>query len=414
MRLHLTTLNCGMGRDSLSMLGLLAEGRLLIDGVPSGPDAVDAVLFADTGAEWPHTYALLPRVRAWCVEMGVPFYHLAKPAPEAVAMDQRPKGSRDLPPWATATTIEDRCATGYYHRRRDIIGEYQRAGTIAVRSAANCTDNHKVQPMRRLLGDLCVERFGVDLAGWGRLVRRGLAVAHLRLIGFTLDELDRADPRPLPAYERLGYPLIEAMISKADEAEILERHGFDDIEAPVLKSGCFICPWQTAGWFWALSVAHPDLFAVAVTYERTALVRHPKMVVCGGSPALPLPEAVAAWRQRNPGATVEAVLRKDYVRGCRAAAPGQEHLLDAPNAPPRHHLVQRLYSALSGGATSPELYERLGLALSAAGLSVTAAQARDAAALARVAMHRPAAVVEQHTQLELGISRQNEEEGRDG
>lgn len=397
---HLVTLNCGMGRDSLSMLGLLAEGHLLLDGRALGVADVDAVMFADTGAEWPHTYALLPRVHAWCAELGLPFYHVAKPTDEAVAADHRPKGSRDLPPWATATTIGERCATGYYHRRRGIVDEYQRVGTIAVRSAANCTDNHKVQPMRRLLGDLCVARFGVDLAAWGRLVRRGLAAPHVRLIGFTLDELDRAEPRPLPAYERLAFPLIEAGITKADEAAILEQHGFDDIEAPVLKSGCYICPWQTAGWFWALSIAHPDLFAVAVAYEAAALARHPGMVVCGGG-KLPLPQAVAAWRERNPGATVEAVLRKDYVRGCRAPNQRQGILLESPDAPERHHLVARLVSALSHGEADPRLYEQLQVALSAAGLHSAAHQAGDAAALARIAQHRPAADAHQGEQVQL-------------
>lgn len=386
----IATINCGLGRDSLAMLCLLAEHRLSIDGVPSGPEAVDAVLFADTGAEWPHTYALLPRVRAWCAELGVPFYHLAKPSEQAVQEDQRPKGSRDMPAWAKATTIEERCATGFYHRRPGIVWEYMRRQTIAVRSAANCTDNHKVQPMRRLLADLCMERYGVDLASWGRLVRRGLAQPHLRLIGFTLDELDRAEPRPLPSYERLGFPLIEARLAKRDEGRILRAHGFDDIEAPVLKSGCFICPWQTAAWFWALSVQHPELFTVAVDYEATALSRHPKMAVCGGG-ALPLRLAVAAWRQRNPGATVEAVLRKDYARGCRAHATGQLDLLDAPEAPARHHLVQRLADALAGGETDPALYDQLYQALEAGGLDASAAQARDAAALARITQHRPAA-----------------------
>ena len=402
---HLVTLNCGMGRDSLSMLGLLAEGRLLLDGRALGVADVDAVIFADTGAEWPHTYALLPRVRAWCAELGLPFYHIAKPSAEAVAADQRPKGSRDLPPWATATatTIEERCATGYHHRRRGIVDEYQRVGTIAVRSAANCTDNHKVQPMRRLLGDMCVARFGVDLAAWGRLVRRGLAAPHVRLIGFTLDELDRAEPRPLPAYERLAFPLIEARITKADEGRILRRHGFDTIDEPVLKSGCYVCPWQTAGWFWALSVQHPDLFAVAVAYEAAALARHPKMFVCGGDPQLALPEKVAWWRANNPGAQVEQVLRKDYHRGCRAVNPAQGVLLEGPEAPDRHHLVQRLHGALSGGETDPELYRQLQGALERAGLRVAAGQARDAAALARIAAARPAAAVEvPAVQLELG------------
>lgn len=390
MRPHLTTLNCGLGRDSIAMLCLLAERQLMVDGEHVGPEAVDAVLFADTGAEWPHTYALLPRVAAWCAGLGLPFYHLAKPSEAAIAADERPKGSRDAPHWMTATTIEERCATGYYHRRPGIVREYMRRATIAVRSAANCTDNHKIQPMRRLLGDLCEARFGVDLSGWGRLVRRGLALPHVRLIGFTMDELERAAPHKGPSYERLAFPLIEARLTKADEGRILRRHGFDDIDAPVLKSGCYVCPWQSAGWFWALSVQHPELYAVAVAYEAAALARHPKMFVCGGDPQLALPEKVVWWRANNPGAQVEQVLRKDYHRGCRAVNPAQGVLIESTAAPERHHLVQRLFGALSSGEADPEMYRQLQGALERAGLRAAAEQARDAHALAKIAERRPA------------------------
>ena len=401
MRPHLVTLNCGMGRDSLAMLCLLAERRLMVDGAHIGPEAVDAVVFSDTGAEWPHTYALLPQVAEFCAALGVPFYHIQKPSQDAIDADDRPKGSRDAPHWMTATTIEERCATGYYHRRPGLVWEYQRRQTIAVRSDANCTDNHKIQPMRRLLGDLSEARFGVRNAAWGRLVRRGLALPHHRLIGFTMDELERAAPHKGPSYERLVFPLIEARLTKADEGRILRRHGFDDIDAPVLKSGCFVCPWQTAGWFWALSVQHPDLFAVAVAYEAAALARHPSMVVCGGKPPLPLPAAVYAWRQRNPGASVEQVLRKDYHRGCRAVNPLQGVLMESVDAPERHHLVQRLFGALAGGETDPALYAQLGRALERAGLHAAAEQAHDAAALARIAQHRPAADAHPGEQVQL-------------
>lgn len=309
MRRGLLLLNCGLGRDSITMLCLAVEGRLSVDGRLVSAGELDGVVFADTGAEWPHTYALLPRVEALCAALRVPFYHLAKPSPEDVAADQRAKGSRDAPAWVREGTIAQRAASGSYHRRRDIVGEYQAVGTIAVRARSNCTDNHKVQPMRRLRGDLCMERFGLDLAGWGRLVAKREAEPHTCLIGFAADELERAAPRPLPRYERLVFPLIEAGITKADEAPILQAHGFGD----VIKSGCWMCPWQTRAWFWALSVQHPDLFARAVAYEDAALSRNPGLVVCGGG-KLPLREAIAEWRARNPDAEVAVVLRKEYTR----------------------------------------------------------------------------------------------------
>ena len=52
--------------------------------------------------------------------------------------------------------------------------------------------------------------------------------------------------------------------------------------------------------------------------QRAALARNPRMFVVGQSP---LPQAVAAWRVRNPLATVEEVLDKTYGR-CEGRAAG--------------------------------------------------------------------------------------------
>ena len=82
-RERIITLNLGMGRDSLAMLGLLTEGRLIAEGRALAPEDIDAVVFADPGAEWAHTMALLPRVRRFCMRHDLRFLHLQKPSPEA-------------------------------------------------------------------------------------------------------------------------------------------------------------------------------------------------------------------------------------------------------------------------------------------------------------------------------------------
>lgn len=315
----LTVINCGMGRDSVAMLCLLAEGRLVCDGRVLAPGDVDAVIFSDTDAEWPGTYAAVPRVRALCERMGVRFLVLAKPpewGPQGWRTNQRPKGSKDLPVWVQhcpGSTIEERARLGYYHRRLPIIEEYARFQTIAVTVSASCTANHKVLVIRRVLDDLCRERFGVSCVAWGNLARAGAVERHRVLIGIAADEADRAIDSGRPYYEQVRYPLVEMGVSKADEAPILARHGLDDLH----KSGCFICPYQPAGWFWALSELYPELFARAVAYEAAALERNPKMWVLG-STKRPLPEAVAAWRARNPDATHESVLAKSYCRSASA------------------------------------------------------------------------------------------------
>ena len=62
------------------------------------------------------------------------------------------------------------------------------------------------------------------------------------------DEAHRAIKTGRPAYEDPIYPLVDMGIEKADEAAILARHGLDWVR----KSGCFMCPFQPVGWFWAL------------------------------------------------------------------------------------------------------------------------------------------------------------------
>ncbi len=310
----LTTINLGLGRDSIAMLCLLAEGRLLVDGVALRAEDVDAVVFADTGAEWGHTYALLPRVRELCARLGVRFLNLAKPPADVWRANQRAKGSRETPVWASdeGGTIEEKAARGHYHLRLPIIDEYLRFGTIAVTVSASCTSNHKVGPIRRCMDDLALERFGIGNRVWAHQARKGLRPKHRVLIGIASDEADRAIDTGRPYYERPVYPLVDMGISTGDEAAILERHGFGG----VYKSGCVMCPYQGAGWFWVLRETDPVRWAEVVAYEARALEKNPKLGgIVGG---VPVAEAVLRWRARNPSATFEDVLAKSYSR-CKAS-----------------------------------------------------------------------------------------------
>jgi hypothetical protein len=177
------------------------------------------------------------------------------------------------------------------------------------------------------------------------------------------------------------FPLLEAGISKADEDAILWASGWDAPEAPVFKSGCFMCPFQPPGWYWVLREQHPDLFAVVCEYEAAALAVNPRMWVLGTSKR-PLPEAVAAWRERNPYASAEEVLRKEYARGCMGN-PAQLHLVDPTDAPPGHYLVNRLAKAIAAGDLSR--LRAIAAQLHRHGLASHAERARIAAALVALA-----------------------------
>lgn len=331
---HLVTLNCGLGRDSIAMLCLLRERKLLVEGQLVGPEDIDAVVFSDTGAEWPHTYALLPRVRLFCAEMGVRFLHLRKPPVHGWrgwADNPKAKGDRSDPAWVEGTelwSIERKAFEGAYHRRIPIREEYEQHGKIAVTVSASCTDNHKVQPIRRMRSDLCEQVFGLSARTWSARVR-GKAnqghgpdapwQRHRVLLGIAADEASRAVYTLEPYYEWPVYPLLEAGIAKADEAAILQAHGFDTAWMPVFKSGCFMCPYQPIGWYEVLRQLHPQLFARVEAYEAAALARNAKMFVVGGKP---LVEAVDGWVERHPEQALdrEGVLRKAYHRGLKVGA----------------------------------------------------------------------------------------------
>lgn len=323
-RERIITLNLGLGRDSLAMLGLLVEGRLRAEGRPLRPADIDAVVFADTGAEWAHTLALLPRARRLCAQHHLRLLHLQKPDParwrgylrglpppgtpaRRAALDERPW--RAEPP----ASVEARAASGWYHLRPPILDDYQSRATIASRSKKDCTQNHKVEPIRKLVGDLALERFGLDNRAWGQLVRERRRWPHLALLGIARDEPDRMHfVHPLlggagPWYATEAYPLFELGVRKADEQPILQRHGLGHAR----KSGCFLCPFQPLSWYWALRESDPEGWAAVVAYEEAALAANPRMFLVGKTP---LPEAVSAWRSRNPLANVEAVLAKDYSR----------------------------------------------------------------------------------------------------
>lgn len=306
----LTILNLGLGRDSLAMLCLVVERALVVDGAAIGPEQLDAVVFSDTGAEWDHTYALLPRVRELCQAHGIRLVVLAKPPADVWQANRREKGDREAPVWCrdVSGTIEERAARGYYHRRLPIIDEFRRFGKIAVTVSASCTDNHKVQPIRRLVDDLSVEKFGIGNRAWAAGVKAGRLEKHRVIIGIAADEASRAIDTGRPYYERPVYPLVDMGIEKADEAAILDRHGFGDTR----KSGCLMCPYQPAGWFWALRETSPARWAEVLDYEAEALAENPKIGgIVGG---VPVAEAVDRWRAKNPSATVDAVLEKQYGR----------------------------------------------------------------------------------------------------
>lgn len=256
---RIVTLNCGLGRDSIAMLCLLEEGKLLVEGREIGPQDIDYVVFSDVGHEWKHTYDLIPVIAAKCAKMGVSFLVLRK-------------------------------------------GETEHTIPASVEDAARL-------------------RFGVESnRSWGALVRNGKRQPHLALVGIAADEkqrIDKAEGVKGVGYMTEAYPLFDMGLSKGDEAAILERHGLNHVR----KSGCYLCPFQPPGWYWALSVTDPTAYQMVVEYEATALANNPKMHATGAKTTIP--EMVRQWRENNPDATVDEVLDKTYKMCAQAARAAQ-------------------------------------------------------------------------------------------
>jgi len=260
---RVVTLNLGLGRDSFAMLCLLAERSLWVDGRAIGPGDVDCVVFSDTGREWDHSYALIPKARAMCEAMGVRFLILAKGgAGEKLGAPSS---------WAD---IEARAKAGLYHARPDIVTDLNSRKTVVSLGKGDCTDVHKIRPIRKLINDISRLRFGLNNIQWPSAIRRGERVRHLTIIGIAADESSRADKSiameesgRAPKFVTESYPLISMGVAKTDEGKILARFGLESVR----KSGCYMCPYQPLGAYWALSIVNPEAWADVQRYEAESI-----------------------------------------------------------------------------------------------------------------------------------------------
>lgn len=365
----LRVLNFGLGRDSFTMLCLLTEGSLVVDGRPLAPSDVHLVVFSDPGWEWAHSYEAIAQARRMCERIGVRWLVLEKPD-HARWAEWRPtkvKGSHTPPPWVSESEhmpLEERAARGGFHWRGGLLDELQHDATIAVTVNPSCSLNSKGAPLARCRAALAAELYGVPSnAAWGALVRKGLAEPHTVLVGIAADEARRVKEHIARDYERFVYPLIEMGISKDDEAAILDRHGLGHIR----KSGCVFCPFQPVAWFWVLSVTDPVRWQRVLDYEAAALARNPKLGgICS---ARPVAQTVARWVEAHPEAltdpegTIERVFAKQYNKCSKPSRSDvDEPLLPSSEAPPasssRSAASLRLAKRSKLGAASAPSSER--------------------------------------------------------
>ena len=188
----------GGGVNSVALVILLSNGGW------RGP-----VLFADTGAEWPETYAYLAYFeRVFLRPRGLELVRLGKE-------------------WRS-----DRVA-----REMDLL-EYCRRRSIFPNPRRRwCTHQWKVEPLRN----------------WCQA--HGYRHADV-LLGISADEAHRQ--------RKARRPLVEHGITREDCARVIAGQGL----ALPRKSGCWFCPLQAEAQWRELYVVHPELFAQAVELEE--------------------------------------------------------------------------------------------------------------------------------------------------
>jgi hypothetical protein len=217
-------LSFGAGVQTTALAIMIAEHKL----------DVDAVVFADTGAEKPETYSYLedytkPLLRS----VGVEFITVKSGIEGGVNLYE------------------------YYLSHQNIPSvQYRR-----------CTDLFKLRPIHKLIGKKCIQ-----------------------LIGFSADETGRAENAKNKKRKR--FPLIEMGMHSADSRTLIQNYGW-----PIpLKSSCFVCMFQRfPEWNW-LKNNHPELFQKALDLESTFHRRKPqmknKMGLLSGTPLWRLKEGL--------------------------------------------------------------------------------------------------------------------------
>lgn len=177
------------------------------------------MVFADTGAEKPETYAYLDEwILPFLQEKGLLYTRVA----------------------AKETLIE-RCMRGH---------------TIPDRRYRWSTRDYKIRPINK------------------HLKPKAPVTVYL---GIAFDEVHRMKPAWEPWLTR-EYPLIDRQINRKECEKIIQSQSW-----PVPpKSGCWFCPFQRIGEWRSLHQDHPDLFEMAVKVEKNGS-KYPEFALVDGT-----------------------------------------------------------------------------------------------------------------------------------
>ena len=213
----LTVISLGVGVQSSAMALMAAKGELPMP---------DCAVFADTGAEPDSIYSYLEFLKS---ELPFPIYVVQK---GNLTEDTMKEGER----FASAPFFIKNLDGSKGMLRRQ------------------CTNEYKIQPVRRKIRELC----GVD---FGKRFPKDKYVEQW--IGISKDEIGRMKPARDP-YILNRHPLIEANMSRQDCINWMNKNNFIIPE----KSACICCPFHDDKYWKNLKTKYPTEFADAVALDK--------------------------------------------------------------------------------------------------------------------------------------------------
>lgn len=266
-----TLLSYGLGQESTDIIVRILQNWFWEKRFRNPDPNKDIILvYSDTGGDWPAEHHWAGNfIEKFLKPNGVKVFYLVHEDFEY----------RDYIP-------EDVLVYGF-HKVPPIIEWYTSICGIPTRARSSCTDRKKIQPIRRFLSHITMERYGIESRNWFKKVGE----KHRMLIGFGAEEGNRVAESNVRYAENI-FPLYEAGITRAMSIENIKKY----VGSVPQKSGCYVCCNQSTKWFWALREMHPDLWAKAVAMEKKALAKNPKLILHG---KLPLEESVNAWVKRQ-------------------------------------------------------------------------------------------------------------------
>ena len=200
------------------------SSAILVELIKRGYEPPELIIFADTGAEMPHTYAHIKIMSEYAVKHGYPAIRIV----------------RNEQPSKNGGNIYDHCLD-----KRMLPG-------IAY-GHKNCSVQFKIEP---------VQKHVLSVIGKNN---------HVRIIGYDFDEIKRAENTKGKQYdyEHQWFPLIEWEMGRDECVKSLIDAGL-----PLAgKSSCFICPNMRPHEIKKMAAEYPNLMAKAIDLEYAAAER---------------------------------------------------------------------------------------------------------------------------------------------